>query len=99
MTEGVIADRFFISDDKKHIAKLELIGNKCNIYIWETQSKNGEILYHPEDYNPDYASLWTGCFSEKEIAMILKNYQEYDPDVVDHNDPKTYFTLDIGGEG
>lgn len=37
--------------------------------------------------------------SRERVDTLLKNFLEFDPEVIDHHDPNSFFRLDLGGQG
>lgn len=92
-------DRFFINSEKTEIVKVEydVEKDKHNVYLWDVKTNSdGKPLYHPNDYRETEAGIITFVSMEIVLEYLGKNFREYDPEVIDHNDEDNPFMLDMG---
>ncbi len=70
--------------------------NKFDLTIWQTEDSD---KMHP-DYiiNKELRYLETDIGQERSDTL-LKNFLEFDPEIIDHHNPECLFRLELGGEG
>lgn len=70
--------------------------DQYDLTIWQTEESE---KMHP-DYIPDKEVRYLEADIAKERTdTLLKNFLEFDPEIIEHHDPNSFFCFDLGGEG
>jgi len=93
----MLYERYYFHPEKPFIAMATFhCGGRCDLIIWQAEE--------PEKMYPIYIPHKQLRHLEMDIDRertdtLLKNFLEFDPEMIDHHDPNSFFRLDIGGEG
>ena len=90
-------ERYYFRSDRPFLASVWIhASGKCDITIWEVPKV---CRLHPDDVPDKTVRHGEAGVSQERAGTLLKNFSEFDPEIVDHLNPHSYFRLDIGGEG
>ena len=68
----------------------------CDLIIWQTEDAD---KMHPDYIKNKEVRYLEMKISKERTEMLLKNFLEFDPEIIDHHNPDCSFRLDLGGEG